>query len=90
MGKYFGTDGFRGEAGINLTADHAYRVSTRFLFNISFFWPCVNMAMLPNCAASAWRAAGNVVQFGTTAKCTLAIGGITQENNTRRKVGIMS
>ena len=24
MGKYFGTDGFRGEAGITLTADHAY------------------------------------------------------------------
>lgn len=23
MGKYFGTDGFRGEAGVNLTADHA-------------------------------------------------------------------
>lgn len=30
MAKYFGTDGFRGEAGINLTADHAYRVG-RFL-----------------------------------------------------------
>ncbi len=26
MGKYFGTDGFRGEAGITLTADHAYKV----------------------------------------------------------------
>ena len=25
MGKYFGTDGFRGEAGIDLTADHAYK-----------------------------------------------------------------
>ena len=24
MGKYFGTDGFRGEAGITLTADHAF------------------------------------------------------------------
>lgn len=23
MGKYFGTDGFRGEAGITLTADHS-------------------------------------------------------------------
>ena len=30
MGKYFGTDGFRGEANINLTADHAFRVG-RFL-----------------------------------------------------------
>ena len=30
MGKYFGTDGFRGEAGITLTADHAYKVG-RFL-----------------------------------------------------------
>ena len=30
MGKYFGTDGFRGEAGIDLTAGHAYKVG-RFL-----------------------------------------------------------
>lgn len=30
MAKYFGTDGFRGEANINLTADHAYKVG-RFL-----------------------------------------------------------
>ena len=28
--KYFGTDGFRGEANVTLTADHAYRVG-RFL-----------------------------------------------------------
>ncbi len=27
MGKYFGTDGFRGEANINLTVEHAYKVS---------------------------------------------------------------
>ena len=26
MGKYFGTDGFRGEANISLTADHAYKI----------------------------------------------------------------
>ncbi|MBO5317484.1 MAG: phosphoglucosamine mutase, partial [Oscillospiraceae bacterium] len=30
MGKYFGTDGFRGEANVDLTADHAYQVG-RFL-----------------------------------------------------------
>ncbi|MEE5993006.1 MAG: phosphoglucosamine mutase [Oscillospiraceae bacterium] len=30
MGKYFGTDGFRGKAGVVLTADHAYQVG-RFL-----------------------------------------------------------
>ena len=30
MGKYFGTDGFRGKANENLTADHAYKVG-RFL-----------------------------------------------------------
>ena len=30
MGKYFGTDGFRGEANCGLTADHAYQVG-RFL-----------------------------------------------------------
>lgn len=26
MGKYFGTDGFRGEANISLTADHAFKI----------------------------------------------------------------
>lgn len=26
MGKYFGTDGFRGEANVRLTADHAFRI----------------------------------------------------------------
>ena len=26
MGKYFGTDGFRGEANVDLTVTHAYRV----------------------------------------------------------------
>ena len=30
MGKYFGTDGFRGEANVELTGDHAYEVG-RFL-----------------------------------------------------------
>ena len=25
MGKYFGTDGFRGEANVKLTVDHALR-----------------------------------------------------------------
>lgn len=30
MGKYFGTDGFRGEANKNLTAEHAYKIG-RFI-----------------------------------------------------------
>ena len=30
MGKYFGTDGFRGEANVNLTAMHAFKVG-RFI-----------------------------------------------------------
>ena len=30
MGKYFGTDGFRGEANIDLTVEHAYKIG-RFL-----------------------------------------------------------
>lgn len=30
MGKYFGTDGFRGEANVDLTAEHAFKVG-RFL-----------------------------------------------------------
>ena len=34
MGKYFGTDGFRGEANVTLTADHAFQVG-RFL---GWYW----------------------------------------------------
>ena len=30
MGRYFGTDGFRGEANVDLTAGYAYRIG-RFL-----------------------------------------------------------
>ena len=30
MGKYFGTDGFRGEANVNLTSEHAYKIG-RFI-----------------------------------------------------------
>ena len=30
MSKYFGTDGFRGEAGLTLTSEHAYKIG-RFL-----------------------------------------------------------
>ncbi len=32
MGKYFGTDGFRGEANVNLTVDHAFKIG-RYLGN---------------------------------------------------------
>lgn len=39
MPKYFGTDGFRGEAGITLTADHAYKVG-RFLVHGKSLVPC--------------------------------------------------
>ena len=30
MGRYFGTDGFRGRAGVDLTAEHAFKIG-RFL-----------------------------------------------------------
>ena len=30
MGRYFGTDGFRGEANVTLTVEHAFKVG-RFL-----------------------------------------------------------
>ena len=30
MGKYFGTDGFRGEAGVQLTAEHAFKIGRFF------------------------------------------------------------
>ena len=52
MGKYFGTDGFRGEAGITLTADHAYKVG-RFLgwyYNALRETP----AAAPICSSIVW------------------------------------
>ena len=30
MGKYFGTDGFRGEANVVLTVDHAFKVAVSY------------------------------------------------------------
>ena len=30
MGKYFGTDGFRGEANVNLTVEHAFKVGPSY------------------------------------------------------------
>ena len=39
MSKYFGTDGFRGEAGITLTADHAYKVDRELSLQISCLQP---------------------------------------------------
>ena len=29
MGKYFGTDGFRGEANVDLTVEHAFGILER-------------------------------------------------------------
>ena len=46
MGKYFGTDGFRGEAGITLTADHAYKVG-RFLVNGRIRVPFYSLQVMP-------------------------------------------
>ena len=43
MGKIFGTDGFRGEAGVSLTADHALRSDV--------FWDGIIM----NCAEERER-----------------------------------
>ena len=34
MGKYFGTDGFRGEANKDLTVEHAYKVGRYFVWCI--------------------------------------------------------
>ena len=65
MGKYFGTDGFRGEAGITLTADHAYKVG-RFLgwyYNAlrataTTSLPASSLARIPAaaliCSSTAW------------------------------------
>ena len=66
MGKYFGTDGFRGEAGIDLTADHAYKVA---VFWAGIITRCVSAtatttllalssaripAVAPICLSTAW------------------------------------
>ena len=46
MGNYFGTDGFRGEANVNLTAEHAYQIG-RFL---GWYYGC----LLYTSVARAW------------------------------------
>ena len=33
MGKYFGTDGFRGEANVDLTVEHGWKISWMVLFS---------------------------------------------------------
>lgn len=48
MGKYFGTDGFRGEAGITLTADHAYKVGRFLGWYYSTTTPCVSAMATTN------------------------------------------
>ena len=35
MGKYFGTDGFRGEANVKLTVDHAFKVG-RYTLDVRY------------------------------------------------------
>ena len=40
MGKYFGTDGFRGEAGQGLTAEHAFRIGRYLGYYFSKEHPC--------------------------------------------------
>ncbi len=35
MGKYFGTDGFRGEANVKLTVEHAFKVRGRYRMVLS-------------------------------------------------------
>ncbi len=49
MSKYFGTDGFRGEAGITLTSDHAYKVG-RFLG--WYYNACVRTVVIPTLLVS--------------------------------------
>ena len=41
MGKYFGTDGFRGEANVNLTVDHAVKIFCSCY--IRYAWCCCNV-----------------------------------------------
>ncbi|MGI6691950.1 MAG: phosphoglucosamine mutase [Clostridiales bacterium] len=40
MSKYFGTDGFRGEANIDLTVDHAFRIGRFLGWYFGKFHPC--------------------------------------------------
>jgi phosphoglucosamine mutase len=35
LGKYFGTDGFRGEANVTLTATHAFEIGRFFGFYLN-------------------------------------------------------
>lgn len=61
MGKYFGTDGFRGEAGITLTADHAYKVGRFLGWYYTTSLPASSLARIPAaaliCSSIVWSQA---------------------------------
>ena len=38
MGKYFGTDGFRGEANVDLTVEHAFKVGRYLGYYYGRLW----------------------------------------------------
>ena len=54
MGKYFGTDGFRGEAGITLTADHAYCVNATVTLILLALSLAKTLAAAPICLNIVW------------------------------------
>ena len=45
MGKYFGTDGYRGEANVDLTADDAFRVGKFLAYYFSEGDPAICLCM---------------------------------------------
>ena len=64
MSKYFGTDGFRGEANITLTADHAFRIG-RYL---GAGWPASQFVTNANQDISSAISLGNALQQTTGCK----------------------
>ena len=66
MGKYFGTDGFRGEANVVLTVEHAFKVG-RFLgwyygqeHKARVVVTCKRYTSAPDAVSPADRASSNI------------------------------
>ena len=66
MGKYFGTDGFRGEAGVVLTASHAFQVG-RFLGH--YFGECARVLI-----GKDTRRSGYMLEYALAAGVTASGG----------------
>jgi len=82
MGKYFGTDGFRGEANVTLTCDHAYKTG-RF-----FGWYLNKIRKAEGKASGAKIAVGRDTRASGEMLSASLVAGLTSSGATACMLGI--